>query len=585
MKNVIDLITDSCIESCQFLSNEQALSDQSLIDDPELFNSIKFLFDDHFPVKFLIEAKLRRDNGLIFNTHPLGFIKVAGSFLLDSSFNVILVKSESYNLLLFQHVSSADFVYVVEKNCFVLFCHSNKDIALKSLGRLRVEGLQCSNNAGDCFLTGVIVSHGRPAHFFYDSMVGAHLLHEYGLLKDTAIYQLLSANFYDAGVLYTNKNAIVADFQTLNKKAGLFFKVGCFYASGKTEYKQLLERLDESIVRHISDSAVDSTILRSIEDYKAEGAFVLWFGVTSEKRRWLEQVDAAVIAAHKLALQGVKVILLVDGWTSPMTPSSNDQVQIKNDTVIFDEIVEKMSTDIECLSLIGCTAQEKILLAQHVDFYIANAGTGSIYVSRFAKQNGIVHIANSSRKMITDNYTVHHNVSYIPESWVTDIKNQDFDRMDYTSYSIDPEKVANYLMLNTKKMKQEGSESPFLLVSDSVNCELVSSDDFTDTYVSLNDDPQLIFKFDFKAMDKSLPLKLCFNLTVETVLRDLDIPKFYIDWGRGFNEEDTLIPEKINDNWCVILNDAYNVLAIRLDPMACIGKFKISEIKVSDVSG
>ena len=132
-----------------------------------------FIFDSKFPIKCIEASK----KGELSITIPLANNKIEflSSIMLDNSTNVIKCKTESIQFLIFQHVTSSDFIYIYNNDEFILNCHSNMEIAKAFLAKYfnLTQGLDFSASS----FGGLIASHGRPAHFFYDTALGIQSLY------------------------------------------------------------------------------------------------------------------------------------------------------------------------------------------------------------------------------------------------------------------------------------------------------------------------------------------------------------------------------------------------------------------------
>jgi hypothetical protein len=174
-------------------------------------------------------------------------------------------------------------------------------------------------------------------------------------------------------------------------------------------------------------------VLESIEvKNEVRSTLNLWIGITSQKRKWVEQVEGISKLIELISKKGMPLHIYFDGWTSPMTPSSSDQINIDSDLGVVDEIIKRTkNAQFTHTSIIGFNPKDKIKAAMNSDLYIANYASGSIFVSRFAGLRGLSHLNNNMER----SHHVHYQNQEIDKSLVTDIK-EDGKNGHHVSYSI-----------------------------------------------------------------------------------------------------------------------------------------------------
>lgn len=508
--------------------------------------------------------------------------KVHHSLMINNNVNVLSCEGEGLIFIVFQHVSSSDYIYFPELDVFEFNCHVNKDIAQSSVKKYfdLVGSNPSFNQINNKKLGGIIASHGRPSHFFYDTVLGMQLLYEEGFFKNTQkIYQIEGADFFDFKGLYSNDDlikSVITDFSKLNEIAIteelLFVKVGSFSGSSNERTRDILERFDERF--RLFSKTVDSDIISRIKTLKEQGCFILWHGITTDKRRWVEQVEAIVLLTQELKRLNYKVCLLVDGWTSPANKTSMDVHQIKEDREIFNQIQVKLDQNVECFSLIGETPVIKLAIADLIDFHISNGATGSIYTSRMAKKNGVLHISNSFRSL-TKKLAIHHNSSFVPSSLVKDIPSLLANSGDHDSYSIKPELFSGFVMHHLSP-----ETAPSVFIEDTVNCEVLNSSSYA--FKSVNNDPMILLGF-FNYLSKPGD-ELLFNFEIERNVEDKDaLAKFYFDFGSGFNEKDMLAVRYDGNFLSTSFTIPHELKVLRFDPFDCLGEFTINKMDLKIV--
>lgn len=546
-----------------------------LIDSNKARESIiHTVFSSDFPLNFL---KVRGDQRLgIDLSESNEFVPCVHSICIDNSTNVLKFKANWCEFLVFQHVSSADYVYFFDNDQFHYRCHVSIDSARSSLGRY----LEMPTDAADAWygqftLGGLIASHRRPAHFFYDTVLGMQRLYRSGSLVRKQIYQMPGSQFAKFEAIYDDVQGLsseATDHTSLNRlareKSLIFFKVGDFWDHRDESKNMLLAEFDELFIQHAA--CISTDLLTSLKSLKREGYFLLWHGITTQKRRWLEQEDAIVDLVKQLTATGLKVCLIIDGWTLPHNKTEDDLHQVMNDREVCDRIsiiIGEQSIAASVHSIIGELPSVKTSVAGLIDFHVTNGGTGSLYPSRFLRKNGVMHIANQSRKMTE--HSIHNCSLFVPRILVKDLPDPHNDRDDYVSYSID---IRAFSDLATELALREKSITIFVhSVLNAVPASYADS-----LYIASNDDPGIIFVVG--------NLDECFNyvfgVRIETSLELIGLkPRLYVDYGRGFNAIDVFSGcYDSNGLFMVKSNHRHKVQRFRFDPFECLGDFRINEV-------
>ena len=202
-----------------------------------------------------------------------------------------------------------------------------------------------------------------------------------------------------------------------------YFSIGfrmCFISSAEAEdmIKNKTKPLDDLVLKALKtfDSCAYNEVLCASEN----DHFILWLGITTGKRAWIEETDAYTELVKRLSIIHKNVTVILDGWTS--THQQNQEKQqvhelYGDDDKVKDKIIHKLQhlDNVNFLSLIGGLAEEKIAIASKVDFFVANHATGSLWVSRIARNNGVVHISNAARISSLLQH-IHWDALLIPES-------------------------------------------------------------------------------------------------------------------------------------------------------------------------
>lgn len=530
--------------------------------------------------KRLLDVVLLKQPLLLKEGEALAQFECCLSVMSDGSYNFLVCKIDETLVLVAQHVSSADFIYVPEFNLMAKICHINDELAASALSRFNTAllGFCDSYPASETFgFGGVIASHGRPAHFFYDCALGAQAVYEqFSYPSPLPVYQIAGGDFADLANIYSEQyfiNKGTVSFVDINQRANqqqqLFIKLGGNYGYGTPELKALLERFDQLFLNTAANKS--SPLLEQLKQYKAAGYFLLWHGITTDKRKWMEQESAILAFVEALQLTNKKVCLLVDGWTSPSSLTPYDNAQINNDNHVYERIKFALPAAVPCLSLIGQPPSVKAAVAGIIDFHVTNGGTGSLYVSRVAKKAGVLHIANRSKTMTRQ--SLHFNSFFVPENCVVDLPPDGLDRDDYISYSITSENFIPFAFSVFEKHKTPNK----LFLSKVVGCD-ISEQNLP--FFSYGNDPNLYFYYSPERFTTDSPVKLVFQIATALPLANLK-GKLYLDYGAGFNEDHTLRGKYSNDGTVIFtIVEPVGVRNFRFDPFDCVGAFSLERAEI-----
>lgn len=363
----------------------------------------------------------------------------AFSWLASNSINCLLFRDADEVFFVFQHVTSADAVYFPLRNLVVLRHHITVQEVLGCVHQLFRSAPQAfAQPEVKKTFGGVIASHGRPYHFYYDVAPAVESLHEAGLLeKLPALFMLEGGDYFSLKSLYGfEADERVVSASELNKenisRNRFLILLGIQFGEGT---KALVETFDARVNSTLPD-LLSADLKRECE--QARQCFpLIWFGVIGQKRSWNEQVEAAVKLVNSIHIAFPGMGICFDGWTSALTPTSRDEVESARDVLIVKEILERIPETVPIFNLVGANSVHKIAFAQVVDFFVANYATGSMHVARFAKKPGLGHISNS---MNCDGH-IHYQTRRVPSEDVMDVVSTEKLRPDFVSYSIAPEVV------------------------------------------------------------------------------------------------------------------------------------------------
>ena len=156
--------------------------------------------------------------------------------------------------------------------------------------------------------------------------------------------------------------------------------------------------------------------------------FILWFGISGQKRIWVEQEDFLPALADKLAPWFDSFVFIVDGFTeyedsNHIPLRGGKATPISQDLEVVNSMREKLLaySNVSFISLVGQTYREKIKQCQTVDFFIANAGAGQLVPHRFCKKPGILH--SNEKHCVFPTGINNTSVQLVDKSLVKDIGN------------------------------------------------------------------------------------------------------------------------------------------------------------------
>lgn len=336
-----------------------------------------------------------------------------------------------------QHVSSADAVYFPKRKILLLIKHMPVDSVKRFVIDFCADAVNNFNYSADenpkNFL-GIITSHGRPYHLYYDVAPVVYEAHLAGLLRN--VPRMIH---YHGADFCSFKKILEVDCQEfvraplqlgneVKEQLGFYFHLGCHYYESRQMVAKSFDRLMLSNVRR-------SYNFSDAEYISAQSCYPLvWFGLTVEKRSWIEQVTGISSIINDLHGLFPNLGVVFDGWTSPLTPTSGDQQQIQADTNVADKIKKLVPPSVRTFSVIGSSSDEKIVFARLIDACVVNSGTGAIHVSRFAGRPGVGHL---NSRMIDMPDHIRPKIRLVDKSHIQDELGSENMRMDFVSYSID----------------------------------------------------------------------------------------------------------------------------------------------------
>jgi len=387
-------------------------------------------------------------------------IKIPAPFTSDLAELVSTAYIEDINFLIFrygntyfyigQYLHTVEFVYFPEKSFLlrIKFSHYEQrhligliNHCLKSPETL-LKKLETSSHKT---LGGLILNGMSPYHFFYDCIPSLYAANKYDALKSvTAFFSIKGECYYPVEKLFnlkaTNQQCTHIEFATLQSEADQFFIVA------GASYKQLdalqVAEMDRQITCHAIASSPDE--MTSVTN-SLEGCYpVLWIGISAQKRSWINQNEALIKTLQSIYAMHPNMAIIFDGMTSNIFKANADAQDFSKDHELVDAIKAMLPSQITALSTVGLNSQEKMVLANAANFYIANYSTGSMYPARFAHLPGVAHLSKAMMATVRDIH-IHYKTATVPDELITDIPDQNNKRLDFISYSIDEDAFSKYV--------------------------------------------------------------------------------------------------------------------------------------------
>jgi hypothetical protein len=372
------------------------------------------------------------------------------SYEMTEGFNCLRFVDGGQCFFLLQWVSSADALYFPLENTLVYFAHVKETHVRHLLTKLMRDFADnvayARNGAG---FGGVIASHSRPSHFYYDVWPSLYeLYHHPGLAAAIPnVIQREDHDFLDLEVFFSASQCQVLDssqIDGLSRSKHLFFiHLGAHsHLRDRSSYYQADEALVKA-AQKTTDALIQSQLAELTDCYP-----IIWIGVEGQKRCWLEQTEGYAHILNGLAQTYPNLGVIFDGWTLPYSASKSSKREQGNDLRVMTHIVNQLSPTIRHVCVIGANSLHKIAIGQKADFFICNFATGSLHISRILRKPGFCHLSNVSA-FLSLKYAMHlhpnPHVYLLPKALVTDQEGADTMRHDTVSYSIEPDAFYGFI--------------------------------------------------------------------------------------------------------------------------------------------
>lgn len=254
---------------------------------------------------------------------------------------------------------------------------------------------QLLNNGDVCFNTksttsfvdGLLFSQVRPYHFIYDQLISYFELDK--------IHSIAEYSFTDKNCFYSE---LPGEHQLKPAKSDGCYLFPCIKGD---QYDSLAAEEMHSFIKGNSEA----------KDFSSE--LTLWFGITAQKRSWLEQSSSCCNIIKQLHKHYPTITVIIDGWTALDGGIPDSPKDIARDMAVFDSISSQLSKvdGIEIISIIGKDYKEKVSYAKASDFFVANSGSGGIVPIMFTQSKGVIH---TNGRLHTFERSYSDNISIVP---------------------------------------------------------------------------------------------------------------------------------------------------------------------------
>lgn len=262
---------------------------------------------------------------------------------------------------------------------------------------------------------GLLFSQVRPYHYIYDQLINYFELDK---IQSIAEY------------CFTDKNCFYSELPDGNRLKPAK-ENGC-YLFPCTEG----DRYDSSAANEMH-----TFIRRNSEAKVFSSELTLWFGITAQKRSWLEQANSCCRIVKQLRAHYSTITVIIDGWTALDGGTPDSPKDIARDTAVFDSISSELSKvdGIELISIIGKDYKEKVSYAKASNFFVANSGSGGIVPIMFTQSKGVIH---TNGRLHTFERSYNESISIVPNHKILAQKHA----IDAGVYSIDWTVIYNLLV-------------------------------------------------------------------------------------------------------------------------------------------
>ena len=295
------------------------------------------------------------------------------------------------------------------------------DTILGSLRKIMREEVKNSSNhpPKKAIFAGYSLDQIRPYHHFYDQLKWfIYLQDNKPILSKKSFFCPKNLNKKLSAKNKFSDSMTV--FPTVIGSNQLGMKLDKYTAKmERTVQKDSLEKLPLRIWKKIN---------KNIRFLSRKKTLTLWFGISGQKRIWIEQKDFLPAFVEQMSPWFSSFVFIIDGFTeyedSNHTPLRGSKAEpVSQDLEVINSIREKLVCfpNVSIINVVGQTYREKIQRCQSADFFIANAGAGQLVPHRFCQKSGILH--SNEKHCVFPTGINNTSVQLVDKSLVKDVGN------------------------------------------------------------------------------------------------------------------------------------------------------------------
>lgn len=352
--------------------------------------------------------------------------------------NIIRFVDENETFYICQRLKINSGFYFPKRKLVISF-----GIPLEAIHQLNHEVLTClmtknhDKHETEGSVYGVIIDFNRPYHYFYDifpfldDYMGESKSKNLRVVHfDSAFFDI--ASFYDLN--FSNEK------WNLSRLNDYLFenRLCCVTPGYPTQNRNKndpdeLNDIDLRIRNFCSDQYKPK--LKKFDDYE----FKIWIGLSSEKRKWIEQEEALKLVIDYLKNKYKTILIVVDGLTATIDGKREDILEESSNELRLLAKLQQSYKELEFVNLIGAISAKKIAFASIVDFFICDFLTDSMWCARFGRKPGIGYGSSMAREMLEKRKDhVHTKTFFIDQTEIKDILHPLTDNWARQSISMNP---------------------------------------------------------------------------------------------------------------------------------------------------
>ena len=250
------------------------------------------------------------------------------------------------------------------------------------------------DEANKATFAGYLLDQKRPYHHFYDQLKWmVHLETKKPVVSNSSFF---TPRYLNISTHSKKKNSnSFSMFPAVIGSNQLGMKLDQYTEKmEKVVYQDSFKGLYTSMIGYQFNQAIKN--IKNL--WRNNKTFTLWYGISGQKRIWVEQEDFLPALVEQLNPWFDSFVFLIDGFTQYEDSrysliQGSKETSVNQDIEVINSIQKKLLpyAKVSVNSLVGQTYRNKIQHCSSVDFFIANAGAGQLVPHRFCKKPGILH--------------------------------------------------------------------------------------------------------------------------------------------------------------------------------------------------